>query len=109
MQTQPNPMHPRRLARSTDPGTSKAAALRVAEFVESHHTIILDALRTRPAGLTVHEIAELCPLAAHAVGKRISELESLGLIAPAVSTGTNAQLTRRSPSGRPARVWRLPE
>jgi len=98
---------PRLLARSRDPDTSHAAAARVREFGDHHHALILKVLRDYPRGLTVHEIAAHCRLTAHAVGKRIAELARAEAIDPVLKPDRTGTLTRRSPSGRPARVWRI--
>jgi predicted ArsR family transcriptional regulator len=54
--------------------------------------------------MTVHEIASLCRLDAHAVGKRMAELERDGDVE--VARDLMGDVTRPSPSGRLARVWR---
>lgn len=95
---------PRTLARRTDPGTSHAAAARVSEFAKKHRELILQVLTMHPAGMTVHEIASLCRLDAHAVGKRMAELEREGEVE--VARDLMGEMTRPSPSGRLARVWR---
>lgn len=95
---------PRTLARRTDPATSHHAAARVSEFAKRHRELILQVLTMHPAGMTVHEIASMCRLDAHAVGKRVSELERDGEIE--VARDLMGELTRPTPSGRLARVWR---
>ena len=95
---------PRKLARRTDPAASHAAAARVGEFAKKHRELILQVLTLHPAGMTVHEIASLCRLDAHAVGKRMAELEREGEVE--VACDLMGEVTRPSPSGRPARVWR---
>lgn len=92
-----------RLARSTDPETSKIAARRVGEFNADHKERILEAL-TKYEGLNIHEIARMTGIDAHAVGKRMSELEALGDVEVATDPD-GKDLTRPGPSGRPARVW----
>ena len=94
-----------RKARRTNPTTSKLAAQRVPEVAASHHPQILAALkRAGRRGMTVYEIAALCRIGAHAVGKRMSELDQLGHAE--VLTGEDGQAaTRTTPSGRSARVW----
>lgn len=91
------------LARRTDPATSHAAAARVAEFASTHRAAILAVLKKHPAGLTVHEIASMCRLDAHAVGKRMNELKAAALVF--VACDVFGELTRPSPSGRAARIW----
>lgn len=61
-------------------------------------------LTLHPAGMTVHEIASLCRLDAHAVGKRMSELETADEVE--VAHDLMGEMTRPSPSGRLARVWK---
>lgn len=106
----PSPTYsPARLARRTDPATSHAAAARVAEFDANHHDLILAALKKHRAGLTVHEIASLCRLDAHQVGKRMKELETDHEVEQALTRGPNgySPMTRTGPSGRAARVWKV--
>ena len=96
---------PRKLARRKDPSTSHSAAERVREFGQAQRDLIVSVLKRFQGGLTVHEIAASCRLDAHAVGKRVGECETAGQI----EVATNAegeQLTRATPSGRQARVWR---
>lgn len=98
---------PETLARRTDPATSHQAARRVAEFSGEHHRQIRAVLAGHPEGLTVYEIAALCRLDAHAVGKRMGELERAGQAYVATDVMTMEPMTRTSPSGRQARVWCL--
>ena len=93
---------PRMLARTHDPDTSFAAASRVAEFAGNHHEIILRVLRDF-GPCTAHEIAAHCDIDSHRILKRLAELETAGLIAVVKAYGKD--MTRPSPSGRPARVW----
>lgn len=95
------------LARVDDPETSHAAAARVREFGGEHHALIIGVLRDYPRGLTVHEIAAHCRLTAHEVGKRIAELDRAEMIDPVLKPDGTGTLTRRSPAGRSARVWRI--
>jgi DNA-binding MarR family transcriptional regulator len=98
----------RKLARRTNPATSQDAAGRVAEFASDHHAIILATLR-KHGGSTVNEVATYCKLDAHAVGKRMNELERAGLARCVMDAGKGGHcgqpLTRMTPSGRQARVW----
>jgi len=94
---------PRRLARATDPATSHEAAGQVGEFGARHHSTILTALRQLGDG-NAHEIAAHCGMLAHAVGKRLEEMRRLRTIEPVIEDGKH--VTRRSPSGRSARVWK---
>ena len=66
--------------RKTDPYTSKQAANKAASIAPSQRNIIADALRDGPA--TVRELERRTGLMAHAIGKRMIELERLGLAAP---------------------------
>lgn len=86
------------LARRTDPDTSHDAASRVSEFQSSHQHRVLAAIQDLGEA-TVDEIARKCGIPAHAVGKRIPELERLGQI---VATGAE----RPGDSGRLQRIWR---
>ena len=95
---------PRKLTRAFDPNTSHEAAARVTEFGHQHHARILDALRDIGDG-TMHEIAAHCSLEAHAVGRRLKEMNDAGLIEPKWVGGWI--VVRPSPSGRKARVWRI--
>lgn len=87
---------PRRLARTTDPWTSHAAAERVQEFRKSHQQRIIEALRFF-GPMTVCEMERATGIPQHAIGKRIRELVDSGQIA---ITGK----TRPSSSGRQERV-----
>lgn len=93
----------RALARISDPLTSHAAAARVLEFAPAQHDLIVDVLKKHGA-LTVHEVAVYCRLSAHEVGKRMGELGKMGR-AQVVHDEAGAEVTRRTPSGRAARVW----
>ena len=96
---------PHRKAQRANPITSKRAAERVPEVAVSHHPQILAALgKAGRRGMTVYEIAALCRLDAYAVGKRMSELQAMGQAAVLVGEDGQA-VTRRTPSGRAARVW----
>lgn len=97
---------PRFLARMNNPSTSKEAAARVREFGGEHHALILRVLGENPQGMTVHEIAAYCRLTAHEIGKRIAELGRAEKIAPVLKSDGTGTLTRPTPSGRQARVWR---
>ena len=92
------------LARKTDPFTSHEAAARVGEFAGNHHLRITIALFHNPTGLTVHEIAALINLDYNSVARRMCELQRTGLAVVAMEDGE--EMTRPSPSGRMARVWR---
>ena len=88
-------------ARATDPATSHAAAASMCGLpLAEQHGRILFALQFGGPG-TVYDLAFRCiGMPAHAIGKRLSELEAAGRIEP---TGE----TREGPSGRACRVWRV--
>lgn len=69
------------LSRRTDPATSHAAAAKAASVAPSHRNIIMDALR-HFGPLTQYGIEHHTGLLAHKVGKRLVELERLGLAEP---------------------------
>lgn len=96
-------LEPRTLARRHDPAVSHQAADRVKEFAADQHSIILKVLREH-GPCTAHEIATYCRLEAHAVGKRLNELEKAGRIR-VVLDGAGKVMTRATPSLRQARVW----
>jgi len=87
--------------RRTDPVTSKIAAQTVEQMAPAHEVRIVYALR-RYGPLTGHEIADAVALTYQQVSKRLPELERGGHVVP---TGE----TRKSPAGRPSRVWRICE
>jgi len=103
----------RKLARRDAPQTSKLAARTVKQFAAQQHATIVQVLRDHGAGgLTVHEIAVYCRLDAHAIGKRIGELEAAKIVETSIvpdgdSPDGYTVMTRRTPSGRSARVWFL--
>ncbi len=99
-------LDPRKLARSRDPSTSHQAADRVKEFAAGQHATILHALR-QCGPMTAHEIADKTGLQAHAVGKRLGELGECCAIRLVWKQGE--PLTRKTPSGRSARVWQAIE
>lgn len=103
------------LARSRDPQTSHLAADAVRQFAAGQHRIILEVLRVI-GPLTAHEIAPHTRMDAHQVGKRLGEMERAGwvrlvLIDPRSVRDARGKpavtepLTRKTPSGRHARVW----
>jgi len=93
-----------KLARTTDPETSKLAAQAAGSLVINHQRLIIDALSEEPAkdnmGLTSDEIAIATGLTLVQTARRTSDLESSGII---YKTG----LTRKTRAGRIATVWRL--
>lgn len=93
------PIHPRHLARNSDPLTSHIAAERTAEFSCAHRSLVYLTLSDNyPKALGAEQIAELCGLQAYQVRKRLPELEKLGLAEP-------TEHTRKTGSGRPERLW----
>lgn len=102
-------------ARRDNPATSKAAAAALPCFATDHHGVIFATMREHGAGgLTVHEVAVYCRLDAHAIGKRMGELEKAGIVETRVIADGDAPdgytvQTRKTPSGRAARVWFLTE
>lgn len=88
---------PRKLARTSDPTTSQAAADRVREFAPAHREQILAALR-RFGPMTVDRIAAITRLQSQQINKRTSDMRRAGLIEP---TGREFP----SNSGRPEREW----
>lgn len=89
---------PKKLARRTDPQTSKNAAERVCEFGPSHRALVLEALK-RFGQAGAEQIAAATRLDAYAVRKRLPELEAQGLAEPTDRLRTTA-------TGRAERVWR---
>lgn len=71
---------PQPRARKRDPATSHRAAERAASGAPSQRNKIAAALRSGPA--TVRELEARTGLMAHAIGKRMVELQRLGLAAP---------------------------
>jgi hypothetical protein len=74
---------PKALARSDNPQTSKDAAAQARALIVAHHAVILDALRrhvdgVKTLGLSVYDIAGYTRVDAHAIGKRMNELEKSG-------------------------------
>ena len=64
-------------ARKRDPETSKVAASKARDFAANHYNRIAAALRAAPG--TYVEIAERAGLERHAVGRRLKEMEPLGV------------------------------
>ena len=92
---------PERMARTTDPATSHAAAASMRDAVGRHHRLILGALDLADR-LAAQQIADRTGIDYVAVGKRTSELIDAGLIERAGTTHTNR-------SGRDADQYRLTE
>jgi len=93
-----------KLARTTDPETSKLAAKAAGSLVINHQRLIINAVSEESAkdnmGLTSDEIAIATGLTLVQTARRTSDLESSGII---YKTG----LTRKTRTGRIATVWRL--
>ena len=93
-----------KLARKTDPETSKLAAKAAGSLVINHQRLIIDALSEESAkenmGLTSDEIAIATGLTLVQIARRTSDLEASGII---YKTG----LTRKTRTGRIATVWLL--
>lgn len=87
------------LARSTDPGTSHAAAASAKELQADHYVRILGTLKQH-GELGKDGIASRCDLTSYQVSKRLTELARLGLIE---WTGR----TVKSTAGRGEREWRV--
>lgn len=92
------PFEPEKLARTTDPGTSKAAAMEAGEIRASHHRKILEALSGMVDG-TFYQIAAAAEMDVPRVWRRLNELEKAKAIE---TTGEE----REGPTGRKCRVWR---
>jgi len=94
-------------SRRSDPETSKSAAAQAHGVVAEHELLILRAMRDGgERDWTPHEIADCCDLNSVQVTRRLSALWVAGLIIE-VKVG-EIVVTRRTPSGRRARCWRLP-
>jgi DNA-binding transcriptional ArsR family regulator len=90
------------VARSTDPGTSWAAAHDATPKAPTHRARVLQALRSIPGGLTDYELAELVGLQQNSAGKRRGELRDAGLV-------EDSGRRRPAPSGSKAIVWKVVE
>lgn len=93
------PFDAARLARATDPATSKAAAADCRSLRGRQHAVILEVLAT-VADATCDEVADRCDLNRHQVGRRMHELLAGGLVR---TTGN----TRPTPSGRMAQCYEV--
>lgn len=69
----PLPFEPRKLARTEDPETSKAAAGAAEELRSVHHRLILAVLR-QGGDYTAEEIADRVEMRKEQVGRRLGEL-----------------------------------
>ena len=91
-------MEAHKLARRTDPSTSKAAAAQVGQFAHRHHALVLGAVAQAGRPVGAEELADACGLDAYAVRKRLPELQEQGLVMLAPGT-------RRTRTGRSERLW----
>lgn len=95
-----------RMARRGDPETSRIAASQAHGVASEHRMLILRSLRDGgDRDWTAHEIAEACQLTAVQVCRRLHELLVDGEIVESFADGK--PVTRRTPSDRPARCWRI--
>lgn len=99
------PMFSTTHARTSDPQTSKDAAIRAETLVNKHGGMIMGVLKANEDGMNFEEIA-IALQSEHndfantsKVSRRMVDLERKGL---AVRTGT----TRATTSGRMAEIWR---
>lgn len=95
MMSQPCLFEP--LARASDPIESHMAAAQAKALAANHHRLIISIL-SQHGPLGVDGIAARCNLTGHSVGKRMKELQRMGLI---VLTGKAVSST----SGRQQREW----
>ena len=86
------------LARRTDPDTSHQAARQAKELAAMHQRTILACLEAH-GPLGKDGIGARTQLTGHAVGKRMAELQRMGLV---TLTGRNVPST----AGRAEREWR---
>lgn len=100
------PVEPTKLARRENPDTSHAAASLVGSFAHAHHTAIVNALLASDNSLNVYDIGKRCGLEPHAIGKRMKELQTAGIVEVDTDLLGN-ELTSPTPSGRLARRWML--
>lgn len=88
------------LVRSEDPATSKTAATSAGALRARHFAVILEALRSAPAGLTAEEIARATDLDPVQVNRRLAGMRRACLI-------IRTDQVRRTSSGRPSAVHRM--
>lgn len=86
-------------ARNDDPVTSHLAADMVVQFASDHQRLITNWLKANEAGGTIYEIAGGTGIDHIAVARRMKELETLG-------HADRSDLTRPTPTGRKAKVWK---
>lgn len=95
----PVPGDVRTMVRTTDPETSQEAAKQVEPNAERDRALALRVLREHASGLTDFELAALTNRQQTSIGKRRGDLVRSGLV-------EFAGITRLSPSGSSAKVWR---
>jgi hypothetical protein len=94
-------------ARATDDVTSVMAAERAARHASFGRMLALRLHYEYPEGLTDFELAELSGWQQTSIGKRRNDLMNPKYFSPVLVEKT--EHTRPSPSGSPARVWRITE
>lgn len=104
MNVQDLPFEPRKLARTENPPTSKAAAVDSRSLRGEHHRAILEVLASLTSPMTCEDIAyALGFLDRHQVGRRMGELHLAGLAITVgqkvISTGRSARCWRPAPAG----------
>lgn len=87
-------------SRRNDEMTAVRAAQNAYANAQTHRTIALRVHAQHPAGLTDFELAELCGIPQTSIGKRRGELVILEMI-------ERTEITRPSPTGSAARVWKI--
>lgn len=107
MSSQQNLFFPRRSARATDDVTSVIAAENASRRVPFGRMLALKLHYDHPEGLTDFELAELSGWQQTSIGKRRGDLMNPEYFDPPLIEKTG--LTRPSPTGSPARVWRITE
>lgn len=95
---------PHKLARRTDPDTSRFAARSAGVLARRHEALILDCLNTHRRG-TSEQIAKYISLSGYSIdGVKVSRrMKKLVLAGKIVNTGK----TRLTVNNRPATVWML--
>jgi hypothetical protein len=97
----PLPFEPEKLVRSSDPDTSKAAALSAGELRSRHHGIIMDCI-LEYGPLTSEQVSGRTELTHAQAWRRMGELRDKGLL-------VETPIRRPNVSGRMAIVWGLPD
>lgn len=99
-------------ARSTDVGTSHAAAAAASEMAEDHRRSVYAAIQTY-GPMTSYEIGEKVGLTNVQVTRRVSEMLQVGVlrrhIVATMPDGKELYKTRKTPTGRQACVIHLAE